>query len=177
MTVSNKPLGLPPEHEPVVTTQPWGSLCRLTDARIALGRAGHSLPTCAHLKFHLAHAQARDAVHVAFEREPLAADISDLGLTVLDVCSAAPNRATYLQRPDWGPSPELAVRCRAEGLARPQPRVGRTDAERNCISNVRPAGLAPEAAAYKLRRLMQAARTLQLTGVGLKDQDPTFALE
>jgi ethanolamine ammonia-lyase small subunit len=45
--------------------------------------------------------------------------------------------------------------------------VGRTDAERNCVSNIRPEGLAPDAAARRIARLMNAARTQQLSGVGL----------
>jgi ethanolamine ammonia-lyase small subunit len=53
-----------------------------------------------------------------------------------------------------------------------QPRRGRTDAERNCISNIRPEGLDPTAAAKKLLWLMDAMRQLRLTGVGLKDEQP-----
>ena len=49
------------------------------------------------------------------------------------------------------------------------PRVGRSDAERNCISNVRPEGLGYADAARKLWWLVLAARRLQLSGVGLKD--------
>ena len=49
------------------------------------------------------------------------------------------------------------------------PRAGRTDAERNCISNVRAEGLSYALAAHKLVYLMNAARTLQLSGVGLKE--------
>ena len=51
-----------------------------------------------------------------------------------------------------------------------QPRRGRTDAERNCISNIRPDGLAPRAAADKLLWLIGAMQRLRLTGVGLKDE-------
>jgi ethanolamine ammonia-lyase small subunit len=51
-----------------------------------------------------------------------------------------------------------------------QPRRGRTDAERNCISNIRPEGLAPQAAADKLLWLIGAMQRLRLTGVGLKDE-------
>lgn len=51
-----------------------------------------------------------------------------------------------------------------------QPRRGRTDAERNCISNIRPAGLAPAAAAAKLAWLIGAMRRMRQTGIGLKDE-------
>jgi ethanolamine ammonia-lyase small subunit len=49
------------------------------------------------------------------------------------------------------------------------PRVGRTDAERNCISNVRPEGLPYEEAARRLCYLLSTARRLGLSGVALKD--------
>lgn len=50
------------------------------------------------------------------------------------------------------------------------PQRGRHDAERNCISNVRPQGLSYGAAAFKLAWLMQRAQCLGVTGVGLKDE-------
>jgi ethanolamine ammonia-lyase small subunit len=53
------------------------------------------------------------------------------------------------------------------------PRVGRSDAERNCVSNIRPAGLAPELAAARLAWLVREALRLRLTGVGLKDNSAT----
>jgi ethanolamine ammonia-lyase small subunit len=53
-----------------------------------------------------------------------------------------------------------------------QPRIGRTDAERNCISNIRADGLPPAAAAAKLFWLIGAMRRLRLTGVDLKDEQP-----
>jgi ethanolamine ammonia-lyase small subunit len=56
-----------------------------------------------------------------------------------------------------------------------QPRRGRTDAERNCISNIRPQGLPPEAAADKLLWLIDRMFVLGLTGVGLKDEQPQLA--
>jgi ethanolamine ammonia-lyase small subunit len=48
------------------------------------------------------------------------------------------------------------------------PRPGRTDAERNCISNIRPEGLAVEAAAELLWFLMNESRSRRLSGVALK---------
>lgn len=54
------------------------------------------------------------------------------------------------------------------------PRPGRTDAERNCISNIRPGGQAPEAAAATMVYLIRHALAQQITGVGLKDQSATL---
>ena len=51
-----------------------------------------------------------------------------------------------------------------------QPRPGRSDAERNCISNVRPDGLPPVTAAAKLAWLIGQMRVLGQTGIGLKDE-------
>lgn len=48
------------------------------------------------------------------------------------------------------------------------PRPGRTDAERNCISNVRSEGLSYAAAAHTLHFLMTESRRRKLSGVGLK---------
>lgn len=52
------------------------------------------------------------------------------------------------------------------------PRPGRTDAERNCISNIRPEGLAIPAAADKLLWLIARMRRLRVTGIALKDEQP-----
>jgi ethanolamine ammonia-lyase small subunit len=50
------------------------------------------------------------------------------------------------------------------------PRPGRTDAERNCISNIRPEGMSTGAAAGLLVMLMNAARTRQISGVTLSSE-------
>ncbi len=55
-----------------------------------------------------------------------------------------------------------------------QPRPGRTDAERNCVSNIRPDGLPPAQAADKLRWLIGRMHALRLTGVALKDEQPVL---
>ena len=49
------------------------------------------------------------------------------------------------------------------------PRPCRTDAERNCISNVRTEGISYAAAAQKLHFLMREARARKLSGVALKE--------
>lgn len=55
------------------------------------------------------------------------------------------------------------------------PQVGRTDAERNCISNVRPQGLGYADAARRLDWLVSAALARGLTGVDLKDDSAAAA--
>lgn len=49
------------------------------------------------------------------------------------------------------------------------PKVGRTDAERNCLSNIRSGGLGVVEAAERLVGVMNAARGLGRTGIGLKE--------
>lgn len=214
-----------------------------TPARVAIGRTGHSLPTAELLRFQLDHARARDAVHESL-------DPASLGIPHVPARSAAPDRATYLRRPDLGRRLAPGVRLDrgdydaafviADGLSAPavhrhavplldavlprldgwrlapltvvlqgrvaigdeigerlgarlavvligerpgltspdslgvyltwDPRPGRTDAERNCISNIRAEGLSYAAAAGTLVFLMHAARTRRLSGVALKDE-------
>jgi ethanolamine ammonia-lyase small subunit len=85
-------------------------LRELTPARVALGRAGASLPTKALLEFTLDHARARDAVHAAFDAEGLSQDLAGLGLEAVRVSSQAPERKDYLARPDLGRKLELDSR-------------------------------------------------------------------
>ena len=238
-----------------MTADPWTELRRLTPARIALGRVGDGLPTAAHLDFQAAHAAARDAVHATLDVAAVQTALAADGIDSVAVRSAAPDRATYLLRPDLGrrlpradvaalPSVPGAVqfvvcdglsaiaverhaaallatvvpRLRALRLVAPvviaqqgrvalgdeiggvmgaaavavligerpglttadslgvyltwQPRLGRLDSERNCISNIHPAGLPVPQAAAKLLWLIEAMYRLQLTGVGLKDDAP-----
>jgi ethanolamine ammonia-lyase small subunit len=252
-----------------LVTNPWHGLRRFTSARIALGRAGISQPTGPQLEFQLAHARARDAVHLALETEPLQKALM-AGLQPPVACvvlhSAAETRNQYLQRPDLGRKLDTASREALEtlatlhndiqveqrhydlaiviadglsalsidqnalpflqafqariaaekwnvaplaivrqarvaigdeigellgakavvvmigerpGLTSPDsmglyvtwwPRTGLTDESRNCISNVRPAGLSYEEAAFKLHWLLAEARKRQLTGIALKDE-------
>jgi ethanolamine ammonia-lyase small subunit len=50
-----------------------------------------------------------------------------------------------------------------------QPHTGTTDAERNCISNIRPDGIGYDDAAFKVTRLLLAMRARRISGVALKD--------
>ncbi len=78
----------------------WRRLKRSTRARINLGRAGDALPTGVLLAFQLAHARARDAVHQPMDVARLCNSASPA--RVITMHSAAPDRATYLRRPDLG---------------------------------------------------------------------------
>ena len=220
----------------------------LTPARVALGRSGVSQTTDDVLSFGLAHARARDAVHASLDVAALRDALGDLGRGAIEVASAAPDRAAYLARPDWGRRLEPASRERlrgscelvivlADGLSatavqrhapgllsalvprlstrkvgplviavqarvaladeigeclgadfalmligeRPglsspdslgayltaKPRRGRTDAERNCVSNIHGAGLGYEQAAAQIAALVDTGLAAGVTGVAL----------
>ena len=236
---------------------PWSALRRHTEARIALGRAGGSLPTAQVLDFGIAHAAARDAVNSAFDVESLLTGLNSIGLPPLTLATMAHDRETYLRRPDLGRRldelSQTAVRAesgpgwdvslivadglspaaagsRAIGLLRellPKlrvsslsvapisivrhgrvavedeigsllgakvaviligerpglaaaeslgaylvfgPRPGRTDADRNCVSNIRPGGLGIAAAVVTISYLITESLRRKLSGVTLKDQ-------
>lgn len=238
---------------------PWAAARAFTDARIALGRTGNGLPTRHLLDFQMAHAQARDSVHTAFEADALAAKLTDLPMLVLSVHSAAADRMVYLQRPDlgrllaegeearlktaagafdlvvvigdglsaravhdhaeptlrallagldetWNLGPVVLARQARVALGDPigkalgaditlmligerpglssadslgayitwGPKSGRTNADRNCVSNIRDAGLPPAAAAHKLAYLLRESRHARLSGVALKDDAPSL---
>lgn len=255
------------EKPPVDPQNPWLELRRLTPARIALGRTGTSLPTRAQLDFQFAHAQARDAVHLAFDHAEISSQLSERGREALLLHSAAPDRDSYLQRPDlgrklndesaqalrdyasahpggvdlvivvadglsalavhrhtlpfltrleeqmsgdgWSVAPVVLVEQgrvaigdeigqllgakmlvmligERPGLSSPDslglyftyaPKVGLTDAYRNCISNVRLEGLSYGMAAHRLLYLMREACRRQLSGVNLKDEAQLHTLE
>ncbi|MEQ8284364.1 ethanolamine ammonia-lyase subunit EutC [Thalassospira sp.] len=240
---------------------PWNALRVHTDARIGLGRVGDGLPTERLLEFQMAHARARDSVHMAFDADAVRAKLGTLDHPIIDVHSAAPDRATYLQRPDlgrllddasydalaqhkqnydvafiladglsaratqdhgaetlsmildrlgdsWSVAPTtLATQSRVglgdeigsalgakltvmligerPGLSSADslgayltwgPKRGRSNADRNCVSNIRPAGLDPKKAAEKIAYLMIEARKLGLSGVALKDNSSNTLL-
>jgi len=83
-------------------TDPWIALRRFTQARIALGRAGHAVPTQALLDFQLAHAQARDAVQFPWDIEAFAEQLRDTGEETLILQTPVSSRSEYLRRPDFG---------------------------------------------------------------------------
>lgn len=79
---------------------PFAALRATTPARIGLGRSGDALPTSAQLDLQEAHALARDAVNAALDVEALARALAPR--RTIAVRSLAPDRATYLRRPDLG---------------------------------------------------------------------------
>lgn len=239
-------------------TDAWGVLRHLTQARIALGRSGHALPTKAQLDLQLAHAEARDAVQLPWAIDSFAGQLRELDQEVLILDTPVSSRDQYLRRPDLGRllaeesrvrllgrsvrETDVALivtnglsstaverhgislvqaivagyRARHISLApiclvtngrvalsdaignllsarvaviivgeRPglssadslgiyltfRPQAGNSDAQRNCISNIRPPdGLGYEAAAAKLIYLTGEALRRGLSGVALKDE-------
>lgn len=50
------------------------------------------------------------------------------------------------------------------------PKIGRTDADRNCVSNIHRAGLGYDEAAFKIAWLIEQGLARNITGVALKDE-------
>lgn len=80
----------------------WEPLKAYTNARIALGKTGISIPLKESLQFRLAHAHAKDAVYSQLNVPELEATLSKTDLPVYCLKSKAENRDMYLQRPDFG---------------------------------------------------------------------------
>lgn len=83
----------------VIALDPFARFRSATRARIGLGRVGDGLPTPALLDFQLAHAQARDAVQGAVDWDEVERQMPQPAIRVR---SRAPDRSTYLRRPDLG---------------------------------------------------------------------------
>lgn len=129
-----------------VIDNPWQALRRFTAARIALGRAGVSLPTSPLLAFQLAHAQARDAVHLALNADQLRQQLTDAGIEGAADCaifdSAAGDRLTYLQRPDLGRRLSEASRAELASIsAAEQPSSSRSSRSSAMVFTILPLSL------------------------------------
>lgn len=107
------------DNKPIVVSNAWSKLRQYTPARIALGRAGTSLPTKPHLEFQLAHARARNAVHHELDVPRLEGALTARGLEHRVLHSAAGNRPVYLQRPDKGRRLNEASREAVSQMPRP----------------------------------------------------------
>jgi ethanolamine ammonia-lyase small subunit len=57
-----------------------------------------------------------------------------------------------------------------------QPGLGTTDADRNCVSNIRPEGIGYRDAAFKLAYMLHLMRARRLSGVQLKDDSDGLLL-
>jgi ethanolamine ammonia-lyase small subunit len=86
----------------LIQSNSWDFLKKYTDARIAMGRTGHSIPTKALLNFQLAHAQAKDAVISDFRYQTLDLKLKEMGLKTHFLQSQVNTRQEYLKRPDLG---------------------------------------------------------------------------
>jgi ethanolamine ammonia-lyase small subunit len=97
-----------------LTVDAWKALQNATPARIALGRAGGSLPTHHWLAFKASCAMARDAVHKGFDVHELDRAITSLGCETILLNTAVDNRQVYLKRPDLGRRLDAASEARLQ---------------------------------------------------------------
>ena len=83
---------------------PWELLRRYTNARIAPGRVGGSMPTKPILQFRVDHAMAKESVQQDWNAWNTKQALEEKGLSSLVVQSQADSKLLYLQRPDLGKS-------------------------------------------------------------------------
>lgn len=95
------------------------ALQKFTSARIAIGRAGTSIPLKQSLQFKLAHAHARDAVYSGLNIDVLTGALKSFDLPILQLHSKAQTREQYLQRPDMGRRLNAASKARLAGYTQP----------------------------------------------------------
>jgi ethanolamine ammonia-lyase small subunit len=88
--------------KPIKASESLIALQEFTAARIAIGRAGTSIPLKRSLEFKLAHAHARDAVYSELDVPQLTESLKQFNLPVVHLHSMAGYREQYLQRPDLG---------------------------------------------------------------------------
>ena len=86
----------------IVQQDAWQALKQFTNARIAVGRTGISIPLAENLLFKADHARARDAVYANLDIDHLTTALASLNLPVLHLQSDARDKSEYLQRPDKG---------------------------------------------------------------------------
>ena len=239
----------------------WQPLKQHTDARIALGRTGNSIPTKELLHFGMSHALAKDAIYKELDICNIQNNLKEQHFSSILVQSKAKDKKEFLINPNLGrqlnkESIELLLQSNVEkgniaiifadglssaainlnatpllfeivnalkgsefnlspiiiakharvalsdeigetlksdasimligerpGLSSPDslgvyltwnPKKGRNDSERNCISNVRPQGLSYQQAAFKTIWLLKEAKKLNMSGVHLKDESPNL---
>ncbi|HUL12262.1 MAG TPA: ethanolamine ammonia-lyase subunit EutC [Methylococcaceae bacterium] len=105
---------------------PWQTLRQFTQARIAQGRAGYGIRTSSMLDFQLAHALARDAVHLPWDVEAFAQGVKALRMEPITLSTLVRDRMQYLKRPDLGRVLDQASRVLLDGLANPPIEVALT---------------------------------------------------
>ncbi|TAH22467.1 MAG: ethanolamine ammonia-lyase subunit EutC [Cytophagales bacterium] len=89
----------------------WDFLHEFTQARIAIGRAGTSLPSYFLLDFRMAHAEARDAVYSELDSIKISQDLS-VGASVIELHTQATDRLNYLKKPHLGKILAEEAACR-----------------------------------------------------------------
>lgn len=80
----------------------WKQFRTWTNARIGLQQTGVSIAIKETLDFKLAHAHARDAVHLSLNVAKIKDDLQFLHHPILSIESKAKDRLSYLMRPDLG---------------------------------------------------------------------------
>jgi ethanolamine ammonia-lyase small subunit len=143
-------------REALAATPSGGIVVALCDGLSALAVQRHAAPLLAALAPHLPIA------HIIIAAQARVALGDDIGAAL-----AAEAVLVLI-----GERPGLSTPDSLGAYLTWQPCVGRSDAERNCVSNIRPEGFPIAPAAEKLLWLITEMRRRRLSGVGLKDEQP-----